>query len=182
MFPIRDDNPQILTPYATYGIVLVNVAAWVLLQGLGAEPSLSGSICRFGLIPGELLQLVPAGSRLQLGPETFCVLGDTSVWHTTLSSMFMHGSWMHIIGNMWFLWIFGNNVEDAMGHIRFVLFYLLCGLAAAAGRLNAGDGDDRHERLTIERFDRKHSRPWPGWGQIGGGPDRSSGNRVFRGA
>ncbi len=63
MFPIRDDNPQILTPYATYGIVLINVAAWVFLQGLGSEPSLSGSVCQFGLIPGELLQLVPAGSR-----------------------------------------------------------------------------------------------------------------------
>lgn len=140
MFPIRDDNPQFLTPYATYGIVALNVAAWVLVQGLGAEPSLSASVCRFGLIPGELLHLVPAGSQLQIGPQSVCTFGDTSVWHTTVSSMFMHGGWMHIIGNMWFLWIFGNNVEDAMGHSRFVLFYLLCGLAAAAAQVIADPG------------------------------------------
>ena len=53
-------------------------------------------------------------------------------WYTPLTSMFMHGGWLHILGNMWFLWIFGNNVEDSMGHARFVVFYLLCGLAAAA--------------------------------------------------
>lgn len=135
MFPIRDDNPQILTPYATYAILIINIAAWVFLQGLGAEPSLSGSICQFGLIPGELLQLVPAGSKIALGPQTVCIVGDTSAWYTTLTSMFMHGSWMHIIGNMWFLWIFGDNVEDAMGHGRFVLFYILCGLAAAAAQV-----------------------------------------------
>lgn len=137
MFPIRDDNPQILTPYATYAIVIINVAAWVFLQGLGTEPSLSGSICQFGLIPGELLQQVASGSKISLGPQTICILGDTAAWQTTLTSMFMHGSWMHIIGNMWFLWIFGDNVEDAMGHGRFVLFYILCGLAAAAAQVMA---------------------------------------------
>jgi membrane associated rhomboid family serine protease len=61
-----------------------------------------------------------------------CVLGDTRSWFAPLTSMFMHGGWFHLLGNMWFLWIFGNNVEDSMGHLRFVLFYLLCGLAAAA--------------------------------------------------
>lgn len=137
MFPIRDDNPQLLTPYATYAIVLCNVAAWIFLQGLGSEPALSGSICRYGLIPGELLQLLPEGYRFAAGPNSVCVPGDTSAWHTTVSSMFMHGSWMHIIGNMWFLWIFGGNVEDAMGTTRFVLFYLLCGLAAAAAQVFA---------------------------------------------
>jgi membrane associated rhomboid family serine protease len=137
MFPVRDDNPQILVPFATYGIICLNIAAWIFLQGLGAEPSLSGSVCRFGLIPGELLQLLPVGSRLPLGPDTVCVLADSSAWHTTLTSMFMHGSWMHIIGNMWFLWIFGDNVEDAMGHAKFFVFYLLCGLAAAAAQVIA---------------------------------------------
>ncbi|MBN1238731.1 MAG: rhomboid family intramembrane serine protease [Gammaproteobacteria bacterium] len=132
MFPIRDDNPHFLTPYATYAIIALNVLAWVLVQGMGTEPALSGSVCRLGLIPGELLQNVPAGTRVPLGPNSVCVLGDSSSWYTTITSMFMHGGWFHIIGNMWFLWIFGNNVEDSMGHVRFVVFYLLCGLGAAA--------------------------------------------------
>ncbi len=140
MIPIRDDNPAILTPYATYAIVALNVASWVLLQGIGAEPSLGSSVCRFGLIPGELLQLVPAGTRLPIGPANVCVITDASAWYTTITSMFMHGGWLHIIGNMWFLWIFGNNVEDAMGHTRFVIFYLLCGLAAAAAQIAADPG------------------------------------------
>ena len=129
MFPIRDDNPSILTPYATYAIVFVNAAAWIFLQAFGTEPGLSGSVCNFGLIPGELLQLP--------SPDpAFCPLGEPS-WATTITSMFMHGSWMHILGNMWFLWIFGDNVEDAMGPYRFVVFYILCGLAAAAAQVVA---------------------------------------------
>jgi membrane associated rhomboid family serine protease len=69
---------------------------------------------------------------MPIGEGSVCVLGDSGSWHTAVTSMFMHGGWMHIVGNMWFLWIFGNNVEDAMGPWRFVVFYLLCGLAAAA--------------------------------------------------
>lgn len=135
MFPIRDDNPQILTPFVTYGIIGLNVLAWVVVQGFGSDPALARSICTLGLIPGELLQTVPAGTRFQVGPGTACVLGDSSAWYTTVSSMFLHGGWFHIIGNMWFLWIFGDNVEDAMGHLRFAIFYLLCGLAAAAAQI-----------------------------------------------
>jgi membrane associated rhomboid family serine protease len=132
MFPIRDDNPHFLTPYATYGLIAANVAAWILLQGLGSEPALSGSVCRLGLIPAQLLQAVPAGTQFPIAPGLACVIDGGSAWHTTLTSMFLHGGWLHLIGNMWFLWIFGNNVEDAMGHVRFVVFYLLSGFAAAA--------------------------------------------------
>lgn len=132
MFPIRDDNPQILVPYATYGIIAINALVWVLVQGLGAATPLAASVCRLGLIPGEFLDLVPVGTQIQVGPQSICVLGGTPTWHTPITSMFMHGGWFHILGNMWFLWIFGNNVEDAMGSVRFVIFYLLCGLAAAA--------------------------------------------------
>jgi membrane associated rhomboid family serine protease len=137
MFPIRDDNPHFMTPYATYAILALNVAAWVFLQGFGTEPMLSGSVCRLGLIPGELLQTVQPGTRLEIGPNTYCVLGDSPGWHTLVTSMFMHGGWFHLIGNMWFLWIFGNNVEDSMGHVRFVIFYLLCGFAAEAAQILA---------------------------------------------
>ena len=132
MFPIRDDNPHFLTPYATWGLIGANLLAWVLLQGLGTEPALSSSVCRLGLIPGQVLQSVAPGTRFPIGPGAACVLGDTAAWHTIVTSMFLHGGWLHLIGNMWFLWIFGNNVEDSMGHGRFVVFYLLCGLAAAA--------------------------------------------------
>ena len=132
MIPIRDDNPQILTPYATWAIVAVNISVWVLVQGLGGQPALAKSVCTLGLVPGELLGLLPAGTGMDLGPGMRCVIDTSGDWSTLLSHMFLHGGWMHLIGNMWFLWIFGNNVEDAMGHGRFVVFYLLCGLAAAA--------------------------------------------------
>jgi membrane associated rhomboid family serine protease len=132
MFPLRDDNPHFLTPVVTYGIIAANAAVWVLVQGLGTEPLLPTSVCRLGLIPGELLGRLPPGSELPLGPDFACVVQAGTAWFTPLSSMFLHAGWMHVIGNLWFLWIFGNNVEDSMGHLRFALFYLLCGLAAAA--------------------------------------------------
>jgi membrane associated rhomboid family serine protease len=113
MFPIRDDNPHFLTPYATIGLIAANVAAWILVQRVGTEPALSASVFNLGLVPA------------------------TGAWHSYLSSMFLHGGWLHLIGNMWFLWIFGNNVEDAMGHVRFVVFYLLCGVAAALAQVAA---------------------------------------------
>ena len=87
----------------------------MLLQGFGSEPLLARSVCELGLIPGELLGRVAAGTRVELGPGASCVIGGGASWYTPLSSMFMHGSWFHIVGNMWFLWIFGDNVEDAMG-------------------------------------------------------------------
>lgn len=131
MFPIKDDNPQVLQPLVTYALVAANVASWVLLQGLGSERALIGSVCNLGLIPGEVLGRLHGGVRVPLG-DAFCVLHDGGRWYTMLTSMFMHGGWLHLIGNMWFLWIFGDNVEDSMGHVRFGVFYLLCGLAAAA--------------------------------------------------
>jgi len=131
MFPIRDDNPQFLPPVVTVGLIVTNAASWLLIQGLGAQEPLGRSVCTLGLIPGELLGRIPPGTSFALTPHTSCVLGVAPAWHTLLTSMFLHGGWLHLIGNMWFLWIFGNNVEDAMGHVRFLAFYLLCGLAAA---------------------------------------------------
>jgi membrane associated rhomboid family serine protease len=131
MLPIRDDNPQISTPYGTYAIIVLNVIVWIFVQGLGSMPSLVGSICAFGLVPAELLHSLPDNFAVPLGGNLTCTLGDSG-WYTTVTSMFMHGGWMHLIGNMWFLWIFGDNVEDSMGTPRFLAFYLLCGLAAAA--------------------------------------------------
>jgi membrane associated rhomboid family serine protease len=132
VIPIRDDNPHFLTPLTTYGFIGLSVFAWVFVQGMGSEPALVRSVCDLGLIPGELLQRIPAGTVIPLGEGAQCLIGSAPAWHTLVTSMFLHGSWAHILGNLWFLWIFGNNVEDSMGHTRFVLFYLACGLAAAA--------------------------------------------------
>jgi membrane associated rhomboid family serine protease len=132
MFPIRDDNPTLRTPVVTVGIIALNVAVWVLVQGMGTNPALPNSVCNLGLIPGELLHRLPPGTEVRLSPFTRCILGNGPVWITPLSSMFLHGGWFHLIGNMWFLWLFGNNVEDSMGRARYAAFYVLCGLAAAA--------------------------------------------------
>jgi membrane associated rhomboid family serine protease len=140
MFPIRDDNPHFLTPYATYTIIALNAAAWALFQGLGSEPALSRSVCTLGLIPGELLGTLGAGTRFPISQQAHCVISGGPAWYTAITSMFMHGGWLHILSNMWFMWIFGNNVEDSMGHLRFVLFYLLCGLAAAALQVASNPG------------------------------------------
>ena len=131
MFPIRDDNPNFLTPYVTYAIIALNILSWALLQGLGNEPALAKSVCTLGLIPGDLLNTIPSGTGFQISQNLSCVITEDQGWHTIVSSMFMHGGWLHLIGNMWFMWIFGNNVEDSMGHVRFIFFYLACGIAAA---------------------------------------------------
>ena len=138
MFPIRDDNPQILTPYVTWALAALNVAAWLLVQGAGRAPALPASVCTLGLVPGELLGILPAGAATPIGHGLACVTSAESNPFTLLSHMFLHGSWMHIIGNLWFLWIFADNVEDSMGHLRFAVFYVLCGLAAAAVQIAAG--------------------------------------------
>jgi membrane associated rhomboid family serine protease len=135
MFPLRDENPSHHTPVVTYALIALNALAWVTLQGLGQEPRLASSVCTLGLIPGELLGTVPAGTSVPLGPGVSCTLTDQANWLTPLTSMFMHGGWMHIIGNMWFLFVFGDNVEDAFGRARYLLFYLACGLAAAAAQV-----------------------------------------------
>jgi membrane associated rhomboid family serine protease len=134
MFPYRDDNPTLGTPAVTYLLIGLNVAVWVLVQGMGAEPYLSKSVCELGLIPGELLGRIPEGHTIPVSPTTACELGSESSWLTPLSSMFLHGGWFHLIGNMWFLWLFGNNVEDSMGHVRYLAFYLISGFAAAAAQ------------------------------------------------
>jgi len=139
VIPLRDENPTVHPPIATVMLIGLNVAAWVLLQGLGSPRPLLGSICTLGLIPGELLGSAPPGVLVELGPGARCRLGEAS-WYTLLSSMFLHGGWFHIIGNMWFLWIFGDNVEDAMGPLRYLFFYLVCGLAAAAAQIVSDPG------------------------------------------
>jgi membrane associated rhomboid family serine protease len=130
MFPIHDDNPTLRTPLVTLLLIGMSVGAWLFVQGAGMDQQLTASVCRFGLIPAELLSN-PEPRIVAISPDFSCRIGDGAAWKTLLSSMFMHGGWFHLIGNMWFLWIFGNNVEDSMGRLRFAAFYVLCGLGAA---------------------------------------------------
>ena len=140
MFPYRDDNPTLATPIATLLLIGLNVVSWVVVQGMGAEPNLSRSVCELGLIPGEFLGRLPDGFSIPMSRTMACVIEGDPSWYTPLTSMFLHGGWFHLIGNMWFLWVFGNNVEDSMGRVRYLVFYLLCGLAAAASQTLVNPG------------------------------------------
>lgn len=135
MFPYKDDNPTELPPIITVGIIGINVLVWLFVQGMGAAEPLVRSVCELGLIPGELLRTAKPGTGVELAPGLFCLVDVQPQYWTVLTSMFTHGGWLHLLGNMLFLWVFGNNIEDAMGHGRFVVFYLLCGVAAAAAQV-----------------------------------------------
>jgi len=140
VFPIRDENPTLRTSVTTFSLIAANVACWVFVQGLGTSPQLAASVCQLGVIPGELLGTVPAGTTVPLGPDAACRIQGEPQWATLVTSMFMHGGWLHLIGNMWFLAVFGDNVEDSMGRGRFLFFYLLCGLAAALAEVFVQSG------------------------------------------
>jgi membrane associated rhomboid family serine protease len=110
MIPLRDVIPSRTTPYITVTIILLNSLAWLFEISLG-ERQLTQFLYVYGVVPAAF------------------------AWPTLITSMFLHGSWSHVIGNMWYLWIFGDNVEDRLGHGRFIVFYLLCGMAAAFGQI-----------------------------------------------
>jgi membrane associated rhomboid family serine protease len=136
MFPYKDENPTTLSPVVTIGFIALNVFAWLVAQGAGfSEAALARSVCDLGLVPGELLGTAPPGMGVRISERLVCVVDPEPSYMTLLTSMFLHGSWIHLIGNMVFLWVFGNNIEDAMGHGRFVVFYLVCGIAAAAAQM-----------------------------------------------
>jgi membrane associated rhomboid family serine protease len=118
-------------------LIALNVLAWLFLQGGGATFPLARSVCEFGLIPGELTGSLAPGVRFPMGDGLVCVIDAGRQPFNLISSMFLHGSWMHLLGNMWFLWLFGNNIEDSMTRPRFVAFYLLCGLGAALAQVLA---------------------------------------------
>jgi membrane associated rhomboid family serine protease len=136
VFPLRDENPTLLTPTVTVVLILANVAVWVYVQGMGFEAGVLGeSICRFGAFPAAVAGTVPEAMRVELGPGMPVCEPGRLPWLGVVTSMFLHGSWLHLIANMWFLWLFGNNVEDSMGHARFLVFYLLAGLLATGAHI-----------------------------------------------
>lgn len=137
LIPFRDYNPSGTVPFVTVALIVLNSLAF--LVELGQGENLEGFIRGYGLTPrrvfGKAEPQVQTRFRA-VGPwlvreQRQVVLPAVPVWLTFLTSMFLHGGWMHLIGNMWYLWIFGDNVEDRMGHVKFLIFYLLCGVVAA---------------------------------------------------
>jgi membrane associated rhomboid family serine protease len=116
--PISDENQAVRRPYVTVALIVVNALAWFYELSFGV----ADATVAYGAVPGLVLHHA-------------AVRGGVAWPWSVVTAMFMHGSWMHIIGNMWFLWIFGDNVEDAMGHVKYLVFYLVCGLAAAAAQI-----------------------------------------------
>ena len=135
MIPIRDENPTLRRPIATYILIAMNLIVWAVVQGFGLTEPMAYSLCNYALIPGDLLGTIQSGTQIALGDGWVCQLDGDGELSSLISSMFLHGSWLHIGGNMLFLWVFGDNVEDVMGPGRFFLFYLLCGLAAASAQI-----------------------------------------------
>jgi membrane associated rhomboid family serine protease len=145
VIPYRDENTTERTAVITLAVIGLNVAVWLLVQGAGGTrvlpdgsvAGLAASVCNLGLIPGELMLRVRPGTGFEMGGGLFCAMDEGRQWSHVVTSMFLHGSWMHLIFNMWFLWLFGNNVEDSMGRGRFVVFYLLAGIGGAAFQVAA---------------------------------------------
>jgi membrane associated rhomboid family serine protease len=137
VIPLRDSNPTREPPVVVWVLLAANVAVFLLELAIGLDTA----VREFGLIPAELVRVFTGGgtdavTRPLAGGEYF-VQEPTGrwVWLSPITSMFMHGGWLHIISNMWFLWIFGDNVEDVLGKGRFIAFYLICGLGADLGQI-----------------------------------------------
>jgi membrane associated rhomboid family serine protease len=137
VFPYHDENETQRTPVVTMVLIALNVLAWLLLQGAGAELPLARSVCELGLIPGELTASLAPGTPFRMGERLVCLTDPGRQVPNVITSMFLHGSWMHLLGNMWFLWLFGNNIEDSTTRPRFLAFYLLSGLGAALAQVAA---------------------------------------------
>ncbi len=137
MFPYHDENETQRTPIVTMALIALNVIAWIGVQGAGSQVSVAESVCNLGLIPAELMASVPPGATFPMGEGLVCVTDPGRAPLHVFTSMFLHGSWMHLLGNMWFLWLFGNNIEDSMTRTRYLVFYLLSGIAAALAQVFA---------------------------------------------
>jgi membrane associated rhomboid family serine protease len=142
VFPYHDENQTQRTPIVTAVLIAASVIMWLVVQGAGASVPLATSVCNLGLIPGELTMTVAPGTRFPMGDELVCLTDPGRQTSNLLTSMFLHGSWMHLLGNMWFLWLFGNNIEDSMTRPRFLAFYLLSGLAAAFAQVLANPSSE----------------------------------------
>lgn len=140
MFPIGDDNSdRTITPIVNYAFIGINILVFLFLQQLGGNDAFTYA---FSLVPKEIMTGEDIVGSIGIRDATGQVIGTLQhfptplpVYFNFLSSMFMHGSIMHILGNMMFLFVFGDNLENLLGHIRYTVFYLFCGFAAAAAQI-----------------------------------------------
>ena len=137
MFPYHDENQTQRPAVVTMVLIAACTLAWLFVQGAGATVPLATAVCNLGLIPGELTGTLRAGVGFPMGDGLVCVTDPGRQSSHIFTSMFLHGGWMHLIGNMWFLWLFGNNIEDSMTRPRFLAFYVICGVAAALAQVYA---------------------------------------------
>jgi len=123
MFPLHDDQPRFSTPFVTYFLIGFNVLIYLFESMLHAQSpyALAQLVTQFGVVPRHEVALLTGTP----------VFNPVAALLPMFTSMFLHGSWLHVLGNMWMLWIFGDNIEDYLGHFLYLVFYLLCGLAAA---------------------------------------------------
>ena len=128
MIPLRDNIPSRRAPVATCALIAINVVVYFFLEPSPGTPAGTRFAFAWGLVPADLLGGVPRVGH------------PVPVSWTVITSMFLHGGILHILGNMWFLWLFGDNVEDALGRARFLVFYLLSGVAAALAQVLMGPG------------------------------------------
>jgi membrane associated rhomboid family serine protease len=128
MFPLSDDNPRQIVPFVTWTLIGACVLVFLWQVSLGSAGNVAAFA--FGMIPARLF------GQAELPPEIVTV----PAWATLFTSMFLHGGWLHLGGNMLFLWIFGDNVEDSMGHARYLVFYFVCGVAAAMAQAIVNPG------------------------------------------
>jgi len=142
VLPLYDDNTdRTTTPLINYAIIALNILVFVFLQELGSNDQFTYS---FSTVPAEILQghdIITPARTIQYAGQIVHIpgLGPTpgSVYFTLFTSMFMHGGFAHIAGNMLFLWIFGDNIEDRLGHVKYLIFYLLCGVIASLSHVFA---------------------------------------------
>lgn len=132
MIPLRDDNPTYITPWVNYGLVATNIAVFIyqgmLWAGDGGDSAYVGFVQQLALTPSELLS--PSSWSHQAIPAPL----------TLFTSMFVHGGFLHLAGNMIYLWVFGDNIEDTLGHAKYLLFYIVCGLGAAIAQVMIDPG------------------------------------------
>ena len=150
MFPYHDENETQRTAYVTMVLVAINVLVWILVQGAGSTLPLATSVCNLGLIPGELTGALPPGAGFPMGDGLVCLTDPGRQPINVLTSMFLHGSWMHLLGNMWFLWLFGNNIEDSMS--RGAVPRLLSAVRPGGGaRCRSSPSRTRRSRWSARR-------------------------------
>jgi len=160
MIPLSDENPTLHTPWMTWLIIGTTVAVWMLVQGAGNSDLLPRSVCDLGLIPGELTHKARVGLAVPLGDGLFCIMDRAPInKFTPLISMFLHGGWGHLLGNMLFFWVFGNNIEDSMGPGRFLIFF------SCADSWRRARTSSSHRRRRFRRSARPARSPG-GWGRV----------------